>query len=153
MIPWTQVPEPVEWPLPKPMAHNGVHYAKLTIGAPTSEDVLKATSISGASGLDVTLRMIESASAESVPYDVLKKQPHWFNQQISDYMEEFAGVPAPDPLETWRRNRREAMAVELKARVEAEAATTAAEATALAISAELAASSAAMPTSTTAPAS
>ena len=48
--------------------------------------------------------MVESASAENVPYDVLKKQPHWFNQQISDYLEEFVGAPAPDPLETWRRN-------------------------------------------------
>ena len=86
MIPWTPVPEPIEWPLPKPATFNGIHYAKLTIGAPTSEDVLKATSVSGASGMDVTLRMIESASAERIPYDVLKKQPHWFNQQISDYM-------------------------------------------------------------------
>ena len=139
MIPWTPVPEPQEWPLPKPMMHNGVHYAKLTIGAPTSEDVLKATSVSGATGLDVTLRMVESASAENVPYDVLKKQPHWFNQQISDYLEEFVGAPAPDPLETWRRQRREAMAAELKARAEAEAFTKAEEAKALAIAAELSA--------------
>ena len=28
MIPWTPVPEPQAWPLPKPMMHNGVHYAK-----------------------------------------------------------------------------------------------------------------------------
>jgi len=31
------------------MTHNGVRFEKLTIGAPTSEDVLKATSVSGAS--------------------------------------------------------------------------------------------------------
>ena len=139
MIPWTPVPEPQEWTLPKPMMLNGVHYAKLTIGAPTSEDVLKATAVSGASGMDVTLRMIESASAENIPYDVLKKQPHWFNQQISDYMEEFVGAPAPDPLESWRRARRDAMAAELKARAEAEALTKAEEARALAIAAEISA--------------
>jgi hypothetical protein len=65
--------------------------------------------------------MIESASAEHVPYDVLKKQPHWLNQQISDYMEEFVGAPAPDPLEAWRRARREAQVAEIKARAAAEA--------------------------------
>ena len=114
MIAWTPVPDPVAWPLPRPMAHNGVQYETLTIGAPTSEDVLKASAVPGASGLDVTLRMIESASNEHVPYDVLKKQPHWFNQQISDYMEEFVGAPAPDPLETWRRDRHEARLVKAK---------------------------------------
>ena len=120
-IEWTPVPEPQSWPLPKPMMHGGIHYATVTLGAPTSEDVLKATAVSGASGLDVTLRMIESASAEHVPYDVLKKQPHWLNQQIADYMEEFVGAPAPDPLESWRRTRREAQVAEIAARAEAEA--------------------------------
>ena len=80
------------------------------MGAPTSEDVLKATAVHGATGLDVTLRMLESASAEHVPYDVLKVQPHWFNQQIADYLEEFVGAPAPDPLESWRAARRKARA-------------------------------------------
>jgi hypothetical protein len=42
-------------------------------------------------------------------------------------------------LETWRRQRREAMAAELKARAEAEAFTKAEEAKALAIAAELSA--------------
>jgi hypothetical protein len=120
-IAWTPVPEPQSWPLAKPMMHGGIHYATVTLGAPTSEDVLKATAVSGASGLDVTLRMIESASAEHVPYDVLKKQPHWLNQQIADYMEEFVGAPAPDPLESWRRARRDAQVAEIVARAEAEA--------------------------------
>ena len=122
----TPVPDPVSWPLAagrwplaKPMAHNGVQYDTLTIGAPTSEDVLKASAVPGASGLDVTLRMIESASKEHVPYDVLKKQPHWFSPQISDYMEEFVGAPAPDPLKTWRRNRREAQRADMKAKADA----------------------------------
>src|ERR1700691_4230449 len=122
-IAWTPVPEPQSWPLAKPMMHGGIHYATVTLGAPTSEDVLKATAVSGASGLDVTLRMIESASAEHVPYDVLKRQPHWLNQQIADYMEEFVGAPAPDPLEAWRAVRRAARLAEIKAQAEAEVAT------------------------------
>ena len=132
MAEWTPVPDPVAWPLAKPTMHNGVQYDTLTIGAPTSEDVLKASAVPGASGLDVTLRMIESASKEHVPYDVLKKQPHWFNQQISDYMEEFVGAPAPDPLETWRRNRREAQLAEMIAKAEADAKAKAAREAALA---------------------
>jgi hypothetical protein len=121
MTDWTPVPEPVSWTLPKPITHGGIQYIALTMGAPTSEDVLKATAVQGASGLEVTLRIIESASAEHVPYDVLKKQPQWFNQQVSDYMEEFVGAPAPDPLEAWRTARREAHLAEMKARADAEA--------------------------------
>jgi len=121
MINWVPVPEPQAWTLPKPTRHNGVQYTTVTIGAPTSEHILKASAVHGASGLDVTLRIIEAASVEQVPYDVLKVQPHWFNQQIADYMEEFVGAPAPDPLESWRAARREALAAEARARAEAEA--------------------------------
>jgi len=109
---WVPVPEPIVWTLPKPLMSGGMQYTQITVGAPTSEDVLKATAIHGATGLDVTLRMLESASAEHVPYDVLKKQPHWFNQQIADYLEEFVGAPAPGPLESWRAARRQALRVE-----------------------------------------
>jgi len=98
---------------------------------------LKATAVHGASGLDVTLRMLESASAEHVPYDVLKVQPHWFNQQIADYLEEFVGAPAPDPLESWRAARRMALRVaaekeilEAQAQAKADAALAAAAAAA-----------------------
>jgi hypothetical protein len=119
---WIPVPEPISWPLPKPQMSGGMHYATLTVGAPTSEDVLKATAIHGATGLDVTLRMVESASAEHVPYDVLKVQPHWFTQQVSDYIEGFAGAPAPDPLESWRVARRKALLAQAAAEaLEAEA--------------------------------
>ena len=69
------------WALPKPMLHAGMRYDSVTLGAPTSKDVLKATAVRGAAPLEVTLRIIESASA--VPYDVLKLQPHWFNQQVA----------------------------------------------------------------------
>jgi hypothetical protein len=122
MTTWIPVPEPQAWTLPKPLTVGGLRYETVTMSAPTSEDVLKATAVPGAAGLDVTLRIIASASAEHVPYDVLKKQPHWFNQQISDYMEEFVGSPAPDPLEAWRTARREVHLAELKAAAEAEAA-------------------------------
>ena len=137
MSAWTPVPEPQTWTLPKPEMHGGIQYDTLTVGAPTSEDVMKATAVAGASGLDVTLRMIESASAQHVPYDVLKKQPHWFNQQIADYLEEFVGAPAPDPLESWRAARRMALRVaaereilEAQVRAKADAALAAAAAAA-----------------------
>lgn len=112
MTQWIAVPEPVTWTLPKPQSHGGMSYTTVTLGAPTAEDILKATAVHGASGVDVTLRLIESASAEHVPYDVLKKQPSWLIQQIADYTEEFAGAPAPDPLETWRAGRRSAQTAE-----------------------------------------
>ena len=137
MTEWVPVPEPIVWTLPKPQMSGGLQYTTLTVGAPTSEDVLKATAVHGASGLDVTLRMLESASAEHVPYDVLKVQPHWFNQQIADYLEEFVGAPAPDPLESWRAARRMALRVaaekeilEAQAQAKADAALAAAAAAA-----------------------
>jgi hypothetical protein len=119
MSTWTPVPEPVTWPLPKPMEHGGVQYVTVTVGAPTVEDILKATAVRGAAGVDVTLRMIASASQENVPYDVLKKQPSWLMEKISEYFEEFAGAPAPDPLESWRAARRAALAAEAAAVLEA----------------------------------
>ena len=103
---WTPVPEPVTWRFPKPLAQGGLSYATVTLGAPTAEDILKATSVRGASGMDITLRLIESASAEHVPYEVLKRLPSWLIQPISDSTEAFAGAPAPDPLEAWRAARR-----------------------------------------------
>ena len=137
MTEWVPVPEPIVWTLPKPQMSGGLQYTTLTVGAPTSEDVLKATAVHGATGLDVTLRMLESASAEHVPYDVLKVQPHWFNQQIADYLEEFVGAPAPDPLESWRTARRMALRVaaereilEAQVRAKADAALAAAAAAA-----------------------
>ena len=137
MTEWVPVPEPIVWTLPKPQMSGGLQYTTLTVGAPTSEDVLKATAVHGATGLDVTLRMLESASAEHVPYDVLKVQPHWFNQQIADYLEEFVGAPAPDPLESWRTARRMALRVaaereilEAQAQAKADAALAAAAAAA-----------------------
>jgi hypothetical protein len=108
--PWTPVPEPVTWTLPKPLPSGGLTYATVTVGAPTAGDIMAATAVSGASGVDVTLRMIEAASAEHVPYEVLKQQPSWLIEQISDYFGEFLGAPAPDPLEAWRDARRAATA-------------------------------------------
>jgi hypothetical protein len=64
---WIAVPEPVTWKLPKPGMSGGLQYDTLTVGAPTSANVLKASAVHGASGLDITLRMIEATSAENVP--------------------------------------------------------------------------------------
>ena len=47
-------------------------------------------------------------------------------------MEEFVGAPAPDPLETWRRNRREAQLAEMIAKADADAKAKAAQEAALA---------------------
>ena len=119
---WIAVPEPVTWKLPKPGMSGGLQYDTLTVGAPTSANVLKASAVHGASGLDITLRMIEATSAENVPYEVLAQQPHWFNQQVADYFEEFTGTPAPDPLGKWRTERRKAALVQAAAEaLEAEA--------------------------------
>jgi len=112
MSDWTPVPEPVTWTLPKPLTQGGMSYTTVTLRAPTAEDILKATAVRGASGVDVTLRLIESTSAEHVPYEVLKKQPSWVIQQMSDYTEEFAGAPAPDPLEARRNARHTAQTAE-----------------------------------------
>jgi len=57
---------------------------------------------------------------EHVPYDVLKKQPHWLNQQISDYMEEFVGAPAPT-FGKLAAARRAAQLAEVRALAEADA--------------------------------
>lgn len=100
---WLPVPEPVSWSLPVSIAHNGLTFTQIILRAPTGEDVLKATAVPGASNTDVTIRLIEAVSG--VPYDVLKKLPFWLVSQMSAYLDEFAGAPAPDPLEQWRAAR------------------------------------------------
>ena len=102
---WIPVPEPVTWTLPTPLAFNGMSYGSVTLRAPTGADILKATAVRGAAGMDVTLRLIEAVSAEHVPYDALKTLPAYLVMQMSDYMDEFAGTPAPDPLAAWRAAR------------------------------------------------
>ena len=108
MSDWIPVPEPMTWQLPGPLTHNGMSYASVTLRAPSAADILKATAIPGAVGMDITLRLIEVVSAEHVPYDVLKTMPAYLIMQMSDYLDEFAGTPAPDPLEAWRAARRKA---------------------------------------------
>jgi len=106
MIAWTPVPEPVTWTMPAPISGDGgLTYATVTLRAPSGEDVLKAMAIPGASNADITHRLIESVSAEHVPYDVVKKLPWWMITQMSDYMDSFLGAPLPDPLEAWRTAR------------------------------------------------
>ena len=108
MTDWIPVPEPMTWQLAKPLSHNGLSYGSVTLRAPSAADILKATAIPGAVGMDVTLRLIEAVSAEHVPYDLLKALPAYLIMQMSDYLDEFAGTPAPDPLEAWRAARRQA---------------------------------------------
>jgi hypothetical protein len=105
MTDWIPIPEPVTWTLPAPIAHNGMSYATATLRAPTGADILKATAIPGAAGLDVTLRLIEAVSAEHVPYDALKTLPAYLVMQMGDYMDAFGETPAPDPLVAWRAAR------------------------------------------------
>jgi hypothetical protein len=109
---WIPVPEPQVWQIAAPANSGGMRYATVTLVAPTAEDIMKATAVSGASGMDVTLRMIESVSLEHVPYDVLKRLPGWQIIQMSDYMDAFGGAPDPDPLEAWRKAKREAAAAD-----------------------------------------
>lgn len=100
---WIPVPEPLTWALPASVAHNGLTFTEVTLRAPTGEDIMKATAIPGASNADVTHRLIEAVSG--VPYDALKVLPWWLVKQMSDYLDEFAGAPAPGPLEQWRAAR------------------------------------------------
>lgn len=100
---WIPVPEPQVWKIAAPANSGGLRYDTITLVAPTAEDVMKATAVSGASNLDVTLRLIEAVSLEHVPYDVLKRLPRWQIGQMSDYFDAFEG--APDPLEAWRKSR------------------------------------------------
>jgi hypothetical protein len=100
---WTPVPEPVTWTLPNSVAHNGLTFTQVILRAPTGEDIMKATALPGATNADVTHRLIEAVSG--VPYHVLKQLPWHMLKQMSDYLDEFAGAPAPDPLEQWRAAR------------------------------------------------
>ena len=109
MSDWIDVPEPITWTLREPMMHNGVSYATITLRAPTGEDMMKASAVRGASNIEVVHRLVETVSG--VPYDVLKKIPEWMTSQMASYFDEFAGQPMPDPLEQWRKDRREAARV------------------------------------------
>jgi len=104
-VSWIPIPEPVTWNLAAPLSHNGMNYSTVTLRAPTGADILKATAIRGASSLDTTLRLIEGVSGERIPYDALKTLPAWLVMQMGDYMDEFMGTPAPDPLVAWRAAR------------------------------------------------
>jgi hypothetical protein len=99
-----------------------MNYDSVTLRAPTSADILKATAIRGQSPLDTTLRLIEGVSGEHVPYDALKTLPAWLVMQMGEYMDEFMGSPGPDPLVAWRAARRAAAEAEVAAEAAAKAA-------------------------------
>ena len=60
--------------------------------------MLKATAVRGASGMEVTLRLIANISAEGVPYEALLDLPAWVVDQMSNYLDGFNGAPLPLPL-------------------------------------------------------
>jgi hypothetical protein len=95
---WAPPPGPVTWELDPPLKHNGGTYVAVTLRAPTAGDVLKATAVRGASGMEVTLRMISSISGEGVPYEALLLLPAWMVDQMSGYLDSFNGAPPPLPL-------------------------------------------------------
>jgi hypothetical protein len=113
---WIPVPEPLTWQIPKPVKVGAITYTEVVLRAPTGEDVLLVTALPG-SNLETTFRLIETVSG--VPFDVIKTLPHWLIRQMSDYMDEFAGAPAPDPLEAWRKARMDAAIAEAEAAAEA----------------------------------
>jgi hypothetical protein len=95
---WTAPPEPVTWDLPKPLVFGSVTYATITLRAATAGDILKATAVRGASGMEVTLRLIANISGEGVPYEALSGLPAWIVDQMSSYLDSFNGAPLPIPL-------------------------------------------------------
>ncbi len=105
---WIAPPEPMTWPLAVPLQLGSASYPTVTLRAPTAGDVLKATSVSGASGIDVTLRLISTVSVEQVPYEALRSLPAYIVEQMGLYLDVFGGAPLPDPLEAWRVARAEA---------------------------------------------
>ena len=110
---WLPVPEPVTWQMSTPIVDGGMTYSQVVCRAPTGEDIMKSTALAGTNA-DITHRLIEAVSGVpyDVPYDVLKRMPWWMILQMSEYMDEFAGAPAPDPLEAWRKARGEAAIAE-----------------------------------------
>lgn len=107
MAEWQDIPEPVTWTIREPITFNGTQYASITLRAPRGEEILKVTSVPGRSLTETSLHIFAEISAEHAPFEVVKQLPEWMLRQMGEYLEEFVGVPAPDPLEAWRRARRE----------------------------------------------
>jgi hypothetical protein len=95
---WTPPPAQLTWALPAPLTNGPAVYHSVTLRAATAGDVLKATAMRGASGMEVTLRLISAVSAEGVPYEVLWQLPAWMVDQMSSYLDSFNGAPMPSPL-------------------------------------------------------
>jgi hypothetical protein len=94
---WIPPPEPVTWTI-RPVSHGGTTYKTVTLRAPTSEDILKASANSRETGLAQALRLISAISEEAIPFEVLLKIPSWQIEQMTGYFESFSGAPLPDPL-------------------------------------------------------
>jgi hypothetical protein len=99
----------VTWTIRKPITFGPVTYDRVTLRSPTGAEVLEAMK-AGASNTAVVHQLIAIVSAEKVPLDVVQALPDWQLGQMADYFEDFAGNPAPDPLEQWRAARKAAAA-------------------------------------------
>ena len=107
---WEPVPATVTWTLETPISHGGMRFSTVTLVAPTAEQAMKASAVRGASNMEVVCRLISNCSAERVPYEAVQQIPEWIVGQMAAYFEEFAGAPAPGPLEAWRQARKAAQA-------------------------------------------
>ena len=96
---WQPPPEPVTWELQRPIAFGSATFSTVTLRAPTAGDVLKATAVRNASGMEITLRIIAAISGEGVPYEALLSLPSWIVEQMSRYLDSFNGNPPPLPLQ------------------------------------------------------
>jgi hypothetical protein len=110
MTDWIAPPDSMTWTLQKPVEFAGATYPAITLRSPTVAETLKATAVRSATNLEATCRLIGIVSAEGIPYEAIILLPTWLIEQMSGYMDAFAGAPAPDPLEQWYQQRREAAA-------------------------------------------
>ena len=98
------LPQSLQWTLERPITHGGVTVETITLRAPTVGEVMKATAVQGRSNMEVALWMINAVSG--IDYGALQQLPEYIVGQMVSYMEEFARVPAPSPLERYREARR-----------------------------------------------
>jgi hypothetical protein len=96
-IEWKPPPATMTWTLSDPPRVGTMTYPQITMRAPRVGEVMKATAVPGATNLEVSLRLIETVSAEQIPYAALLEVPAWIVDQIGRYMESFSRAPMPTP--------------------------------------------------------
>lgn len=121
---WTPPPEPMTWVLPTPIKFGASTYPTITLRSPSAGDVLMATTIAGASQLQVSLQLIATLSAEGVPYEAISQRgsdglPAHLVEQMAAYLDMFGGAPLPGPLAEWQAARIAAAKAEAEAKAAA----------------------------------